>query len=151
VLGEDRQGDLVGVECTCGAGVGLQVDEQLDNLVLGDTAAEGDPELPAQRFMSAQGGRDGHRNECPAAIVQAGAAPGVAERVLGGQPPEVGARGRFTGPEREDQGLAEQPPGGIEGVLVSAAGARWPGRRVVRVARAGPGSRHDDLAFLMRS
>ena len=93
---------------------------------------QGDPELPAQRLVSTQGGRDGHRDEGPAAIVQAPAAPGVAERVLGGEPPEVGTRGGFTGPQREDQGLAEQSPGGIESVLVTGSG-------------------HADLAFFMPS
>ena len=104
------------------------MDEQLDDLVLGDAAVEGDPQLTAQRFAGAQGGRDGHLDQCPAVIVQAAAAPRVAERVLGGQALEVRTRGRFTGPQREGQRLAEQPPCGIEGVLVIGASARRLGR-----------------------
>jgi hypothetical protein len=68
-----------------------------------------------------------------------------------GQAPEVRTRRRFTGPRRENQRLAEQPPGDIEGVLVIGASARRLGCRAVMPPAAGPGSGHDDLAFVMQS
>ena len=77
--------------------------------------------------------------------------PRVAERVLGGQPAEVSARGRLAGPQGEGQGLAEQPLCGIEGAAVRAAGARRPTRLAVWAPCAGLGSGHDDLAFFMPS
>jgi hypothetical protein len=64
-------------------------------------------------------GRDGDRDERLAAIVQAAASPGVVEGVFGGQAPEIGARGWFARPRREDQGLAQHPLGGLECVLIA--------------------------------
>jgi hypothetical protein len=46
--GEDSHRDLIAVEGSGGAGVGLEVDEQVDDLIFGDAAVEGDPELPAE-------------------------------------------------------------------------------------------------------
>jgi hypothetical protein len=57
---EDFQRDLIAVECPCGSGVRLKMNEQLDDLVLGNAIVEGDPQLAAQRFTGSKGGRDGH-------------------------------------------------------------------------------------------
>jgi hypothetical protein len=59
VLGKDLERSLVALERTRCSGIGLQVDEQLDDLVLRDSAMKGDPQLAAQGFAGAEGGRDG--------------------------------------------------------------------------------------------
>jgi hypothetical protein len=55
------------------------VDEQLDNLFLGNAGVQRDAQLAAQRLVRPErrGDRDG--NECPAAVVQAWTRPRLAE------------------------------------------------------------------------
>jgi hypothetical protein len=47
VLGEDLDGDLVHLEGPGGAGVGLEVDEEVDELILADADVQCDAKLPA--------------------------------------------------------------------------------------------------------
>ena len=88
---EDLQRDLVTVERSGGASVRLQVNEQVNNLILGDPVVEGDPQLAAQRLACAERRGDGHRDERPASHVESRPCPGVPECVPGGEPPEVSA------------------------------------------------------------
>ena len=88
---EDLQRDLVAVERSGGAGVRLQVNEQVNDLILGDPVVEGDSQLAAQRLACAKRRGDGHRDERPASQVESRPCPGVPECVPGGEPPEVSA------------------------------------------------------------
>ena len=66
-LGEHRQGDLVAAECPGGARVGRQMDEELNDLLLGHAGVQRYPQLPVGLLMSAErGGGD----ERPAAVIQ---------------------------------------------------------------------------------
>jgi hypothetical protein len=60
-LGEDRDGDPVGVKRSGGAGVCLEVDEQLDDLVFADAVVQSDSQLAAKRLVSPEGRGDGNR------------------------------------------------------------------------------------------
>jgi hypothetical protein len=90
------------------------VNEQFDDLFLGDPVVERDPQLPAQRLAGAERGGDGHRDKRPAAHVEARPRPGIPEGVPGGEPPEVSARRRLARAERKNQRSSEQPLGGVE-------------------------------------
>lgn len=70
VLCEHRGRDLVGVESARGAGVSLQVDEELDDVILRDAVAQRDPQLATQRLVRAQRSRDGHRDQTTGAGVK---------------------------------------------------------------------------------
>ena len=52
--------DLVGVERSCGAGICLEVDEKLDDLIFAGAVVESDPQLPAERLVGAERGGDRH-------------------------------------------------------------------------------------------
>jgi hypothetical protein len=59
-FGEGLDRDPVHLESPGGACIGLQVDEQVDDLVLADAAVKGDPELPAEGLTRAECRCDGH-------------------------------------------------------------------------------------------
>src|SRR5258708_3113865 len=89
VLGEHVPCDLVAVECSRRACVGLYMDEELDNLLLRDAIVEGDTQLPAQGFVRAEDSRDRHRDEGAAASVEARSRPRVSKGVARSEPFEV--------------------------------------------------------------
>jgi hypothetical protein len=103
-LGEHVFGNLVAVEGSRGTRVGLDMDEQFDDLLLRDATVEGDPQLPAQGFVRAEDCRDRHRDECAAAGVEARSRPGISERVPRGEPGEVSAYVRLAGPSGSTSG-----------------------------------------------
>src|SRR5919107_2024965 len=122
VFSEDCQGGLVGVEGSRGAGVGGQVDEELDDFFLGHAGVQSYPELAAEWFVGAEGGGDGYGDERAGAVVQARARPGSAEGLDGGQAAEVLSYRRLAFARREDQRLAEQALGGVQRMLVVPLG-----------------------------
>src|SRR5258708_15819588 len=99
-LGEHVSCNLVAVERSRGTGVGLNVDEKLDDLLFGDAIVECNSQLSAQRFMRAQYRCDRHRDQCAAAGVQARSRPGISKRMPRGSSFEVGPNRRLSWPER---------------------------------------------------
>jgi hypothetical protein len=80
----------------------------------------------ADRAMSAA-----QEADTPVALAGAAWTLGMVQRSAGDTDGALSLARRFTGPQREGQRLAEQPPCGIEGVLVIGASARRLGRRAV--------------------
>ena len=58
-LGEGLNRDLVHLERPGSTGIGLQVDEKVDNLVLADAAVKSDPELAAEGLTRSECRHDG--------------------------------------------------------------------------------------------
>ena len=58
-FGEGLDRDLVHLERPGGTGIGLQMDEQVDDLVLADAAVKSDPELPAEGLTRSECRCDG--------------------------------------------------------------------------------------------
>jgi hypothetical protein len=73
------------------------MDKELDDLYFRYAIVEGDPQLPAQRFMRAEDCGDRHRDQCSAAGVQARSRPGISKRMPRREPCEVIAYFRLSG------------------------------------------------------
>src|SRR5258708_14665703 len=99
-LGEGVCCNLVAVERSRSTGVGLNVDEKLDDLLFGDAIVECNSQLSGQRFMRAQCRRDRHRDQCATAGVQARSRPGISKRMPRGEAFEVVPNRRLSWPER---------------------------------------------------
>jgi hypothetical protein len=143
VLCEDLGRDAVALERASDAGIGGDLDEDLDDLLLGGSAVEGDAQLPAEWLEHAERRRDGHGDERAGAGIEAlGARPGIAERLDGGDPLEVLGvlRLRRCGPEEAFEAEAQKLFGLIErrrvlavSVISLRLGGKWAG--VPRVKR----------------
>ena len=78
-LGEHLHGDLIAVERSGCTGIGLDMNEEFDDLLLRHAIVQGDPQLSTERFVRAEDGGDRDGNERTAARIQAGPRPGIAE------------------------------------------------------------------------
>ena len=103
-LGEHVSCNLVAVERSRSTGVGLNVDEKLDDLLFGDAIVECNSQLSAQRFMRAQYRRDRHRDQCATAGVQARSRPGISKRMPRSKPFEVVPNRGLSGPSGNTSG-----------------------------------------------
>jgi hypothetical protein len=98
LLGEHLLGDAIAVERTGCSGVGLDVDECLDDLVGRDSVVERDADLSAKWFECPEGGRDRDGDQRSGRGVEGfGAGPGISEGVRGGEAFEVCGRGGSSG------------------------------------------------------